>query len=54
MPYRIGEDVQMSFQIVDAKKHRLDDKAVRTLAEIQTHPKVMEWDVESIRKTQAK
>ena len=36
----------MSFQIVDAKKHRLDNKSVRALAEIVTHPKVMELDVD--------
>ncbi|UCD40201.1 MAG: GNAT family N-acetyltransferase [Candidatus Bathyarchaeota archaeon] len=36
----------MSFQIVNAKKHHLDNKAVRTLAEIVTHPKVMELDVD--------
>ncbi len=36
----------MSFQIVDAKKHPLDDEAVRRLAEIETHPKVIEWDVD--------
>lgn len=36
----------MSFQIVNAKKHSLDDKSVRTLAEIVTHPKIMESDVD--------
>lgn len=36
----------MSFQIVDTKKDPLDDKAVRVLAEIETHPKVREWDVD--------
>lgn len=36
----------MSFHIVDAKKHPLDDKSTRTLAEIETHPKVREWDVD--------
>ncbi len=40
----------MSFQIVDAKKHHLDDRSVRTLAEIVTHPKVMELDVDIHRK----
>lgn len=36
----------MPFQIVDAKKHPLNDEAIRMLAEIETHPKVMEWDVD--------
>jgi putative acetyltransferase len=34
------------FQIVNARKHPLNDEEIRMLAEIQTHPKVMEWDVD--------
>jgi putative acetyltransferase len=33
-------------QIVDAKKFPLRDEDIRMLAEIETHPKVMEWDVD--------
>lgn len=36
----------MPLQIVDAKKHPLNDEDIRVLAEIETHPKVMEWDVD--------
>jgi putative acetyltransferase len=36
----------MSLQIVDAKKCALKDKEVWMLAEIETHPKVMEWDTD--------
>jgi len=36
----------MTFQIVDAKKHPLDNNSIRTLVEIETHPKVREWDVD--------
>jgi RimJ/RimL family protein N-acetyltransferase len=34
------------FQIVDAKKNPLIDEAIRMLGEIETHPKVMEWDID--------
>jgi RimJ/RimL family protein N-acetyltransferase len=39
-------EFSMSFQIIDAQKHPLHNKALRTLAEIATHPKVMELDVD--------
>jgi hypothetical protein len=32
--------------IVDAKKVPLRDEDIRMLAEIETYPKVMEWDVD--------
>jgi len=38
--------VEMSFQVIDVKKSPLPDEAVWMLAEIETHPKVMEWDVD--------
>lgn len=36
----------MSFQIVDVKRHPLDDETVWVLAEIETHPKVIEWNID--------
>ena len=36
----------MPFQIVDVKECPLKDDEVWVLAEIETHPKVMEWDVD--------
>ncbi|NIO36579.1 GNAT family N-acetyltransferase [Candidatus Bathyarchaeota archaeon] len=40
------EGISTSFRIVNAKKHPLDKKAIRALAEIETHAKVREWDVD--------
>lgn len=41
-----GSKLMRLSQIVDAKRQPLDEKALRMLAEIETHLKVMEWDVD--------
>ena len=42
----------MSFQVIDAQESPLTDEAIWMLAEIETHPKVMEWDVDIHTKDQ--
>jgi hypothetical protein len=36
----------MLLQIVDVKKFPLGDEDIRRLAEIETHPRVMKWDMD--------